>query len=101
MRERRVAPNACATPSHYTDIVAIDPVASPRNGRIHALRSIGGRHTLKAYLDGQWWQFRPGDAEPVAFPLPGDTYLIGVVVGGKYGERFYRPGKPAAKRGGK
>ena len=58
---------------------------------------VGGEPTPKSVLDGPWWQFRSGDAEPVLFPLPGDTYLIGVVVGGTYGERFYRPGKRGTK----
>ena len=79
------------------DTVIVEPVDAAREGRFHALRSPGGLHTLKAYFGGEWWQFGPADPTPARFPLPEGTILVGVVAGGRYGDRAYRPDTPAKK----
>lgn len=73
------------------DVVPVAPTTTPMENGFHALRSAGGDHTLKAYARGKWWQFRPGDAEPVEYHFTDSTRLFGLVVDKRYGKRVFSP----------
>ena len=73
------------------DVVPVAPTTTPMENGFHALRSSGGDHTLNSYARGKWWQFRPGDAEPVEYHFTDSTRLFGLVVDKRYGKRVFSP----------
>lgn len=81
----------------HGDTVVMAPSRDAHEGRFHALRTSGGAHALKAYSGGKWWQFGEKDGEPTEYHFDGSTNTFGVLVGGRYGDRAYRPDTPAKK----
>ena len=74
------------------DTVIIKPATEPQENRFVVVACAEG-HTLKAFFGGQLLQFRPEDKEPVVVEMTEVTNVVGVVVGGEYGPRIYKPAK--------
>ncbi len=79
------------------DVVIIAPATNPVEARFNVVRNSDG-FTLKAYHGGELWQFRPEDEVPVMVEMDLGTEVVGVVIGGEYGERIYKPSPTRRKK---